>query len=100
MYFLLKHEQPSINSSDKKEKIGIVSAHKSMEEAQQALYEFALHFYGFDDEHDLEYHARDTIYGTLSDDHMEFMSYMCEDDDLIESAPDNSTYVAIVEFSL
>ena len=99
MYFLVKHVIPSFDSTDNKDKLDIVSAHMSLEDAQSALYEFALHFFGFENEHEVEFEARDTIYGTLSDDIMEFYNCNCEDDDVLaRQEGDDDVSVSVVEF--
>ena len=71
----------------------------SLEDAQDALYEYAFRFFGFENEHEVEYEARDTIYGTLSDDLMEFDSINCNDDDVMARIKeDDAVLVRVVAF--
>lgn len=71
----------------------------SLEDAQSALYEYAYRFFGFENEHEVESEARDTIYGTLSDDFMEFNNINCNDDDVMARDEDDAAvYVKVVEF--
>ena len=103
MYFLLKLEIPTLDfDSNDSESLSIISAHMSLEDAQEALINFAIHFWGFDDVHDIEYEGRETIYGTLSEDYMVFHMRDCEDEDLLDKACEDymDVTVQVVEFGL